>query len=252
MLRYNPVLVLFLLAALGCNSTKNKLQANKEEQTLSLEEEIVLSEREKREPSLQMNVDFGYFFTQIGNTKKATECFRNAIKQNKKAPEPYIGLVKMYMQMQNPDEALAILEQAMKTCKKSPELLNELAVVQMARNEPQLALKAIEQALELAPDSPLYTENYASMLAAAGDYSKSLTYFSKLMTPSDARYRIAGIAYSKGDLEQSRMQLELALQANPQHQLSVAMLQRISGNEINQVGYLVPESKHGLQSTSRR
>lgn len=243
---------LFLIfpLAVGCSTTKPDILADKDENPSGVEEEIVLSSRKHEDPTSKMYTDFGYFFLQIGNQQKAIEHFRTAAKIDKRDPQPYIGLAKIYMQMQHPDKALEILEHGSKYCKKSPELWNEIGVVQSARKDMAAAVNAMEKALKLSPESPLYIENYAAMLAVKGDYDQSYEAYSKLFPPFEARYRIAGIAFSQGKSDDSKLQLELALQANPNHEPSIAMMSRFTNEGIIQAGYVGESSTRELESSS--
>lgn len=245
---------LFVLVApivVGCSSTGSEHLAAKSENPSGIEDEIVLSQRDKEEPTVKMHIDFGYFFLQMGNSEKAAKSFRDAIDMDKRVPQPYIGLAKIYAQMNNPKKALEYLEQGSRHCRKSPEIWNEIGVTQMQLGNYEAATKAMQKALKYDPHSPLYIENFAAMLAVQGKYQESYDEYAKIVPPAEARFRIAGIAYGQGKVDQTKDQLQLALEANPKHESAYAMMQRLDEGGIIQAGYVSETPQHKLQSTSR-
>lgn len=213
-----------------------------------IEEEVTLTEAKPGKPNAKMLVDFGEVQVMAQNYEKAGLLFNQALDADKKYLPAYIALAKMYQTQGRPEKALETLEKGSKYHKKSPELWNEIGITQARMKHYPEALAAMDKALKREPDNELFISNHAGILAVAGQPEASYLAYAKIMPAAEAHYRVAGILYSQGNKPGSVEQLQLAVAVRPDHAKSLQMLQHLSGNEINQVGYIAPPENHKLES----
>ena len=84
----------------------------------------------------------------------------------------------------------------------------------MSNNWPA-AVEDYRHACKLDPDNRQYRIHMGFTLARAGRYAEGYDYLSRSMKESEARYNLAQMMIYNGEMEKARVELRLALQADP-------------------------------------
>lgn len=193
-----------------------------------------------QKPSAKVLTDFGFVEITLEHPEKAEVLFEQAIQRDSKHVMAYVGLAKVHAHKSRFGKAQEVLDRGLKKKPKSPELYNELAILRTRQKDYPGAVQAMVKAVNLAPENEEYRVNLAGMLAMSGRIDEAYQHYVKVLSPGEARYRIAGVLYSKGDRDGSLAQLEQGIKEQPGHAESVDMLQRLTGGGVQRVDYREP------------
>lgn len=236
-----PAWLLMIPLAGGCITPgKNAADGEMSRLDSQLDGKIQLSEMKPEKPSAQALTDFGFLELSLGELDKAEDLFQRAIQTDSKCALAYVGLAKANLARNRLPKAIEVLERGQKKAGKSPEIHNELAVIKAQQGDFAAAIAAEQKAVQLQPDREEYQSSLAGMLAMAGRYDEALEQYRKVVSPGEARYRIAGVLHHRGDRANTLAQLDAAIKEEPGHRASMEMLARLNQEAVAQASYQTP------------
>lgn len=245
MRRYSRSLAWALVgfSLVGCSSIKTAWTRKPKSNTpeIAQDESQIVTRPRNEKPTAQMYVDFGNVQITVKNYGKAQEYFDRALAKDKKLVSAYVGYAKLHQAKQEWKEALAKLEKARSYAPEDSLVWNEIAVVQARTGNMPEAIAAMERVVAKEAGNAQYMENLAGMYAVAGNYERALELYSQAGDPADARYRVAGVLYSKGRTEEAVRLLASAVQMDPKHSGANDMLRKLTSGEVQQVSHQQPE-----------
>lgn len=199
---------------------------------------VVLEKPKKEKPTARMLTDFGSVQLSAGNYRKAGESFNQALKIDKKLDIAYVGLAKVHSAQNSPQEALSVLQTALQYHPESPLVWNEIAVVKARMKDYSGAATAMEKVMAKDPTNQAYLDNYAGILAMAGQPGKSYEIYSRLLNPADAGCRVANILLAQGRRQEAETYLRQVILVNPGHQEALALMAKMTSSNFQQVSHL--------------
>jgi tetratricopeptide (TPR) repeat protein len=230
------VLLTAVLAAGGCASLRSKSPALSRAHNKPPTPEVVEDEPVKRTSEVVTNLGRMRIF--LGQLEQATALFEEAIQQDPTYAPAYVGLAQAHLAKNEPEKAIAVLQQALPKVKTVGDIWNELGAAYAKKGQIDSAIAAARKAVDSSPDNRLYLTNLAGMLAVQGNADESYRYYTRVTTPGNARYRIAGVLYHAGKKDEAAQQLQLALREEPDHAPSALMLAQLSDDHrIQRVSY---------------
>jgi Tfp pilus assembly protein PilF len=202
-----------------------------------VENEVKFTKGPKPKPTPSMMSDFGHVFTEVKDWEKATSHFNESLEMDDEHEPGYVGLAQVHSGQQQYDKALAVLADGLKQVPKSAAIYNEMGVTYSKMERYDKAAESFQTAISLAPDVTMYKINLASMYAIKGDYGKSLELYSASLPPAEARYRLAGVLYSRGQEQEALELLTAAQQMDPSHVGVVEAMVKIKYPNVMQAGH---------------
>ena len=101
-------------------------------------------------------------------------------------------------------------------------------MLRQTQKDPKGAIEAMRKAVEYSPDNNFYRSNLAGMLAYSGEYEEAVALYSKIMTPAEAQYKVAGAMYRNGKKAESIALLRSALKEDPRNEEIAKTLANLS------------------------
>ena len=201
------------------------------------EQSIVKYMGEKANPTPKMMCDFAEMELNAKKFDKAEDLFRRALAADVKCEAAYVGLSKVCLAKNDTSGALSILNQAAQHCPNSAAIHNEVGVAKAKMTDFASAQKEMEKAVQIEPRNKLYVSNLAGVLASRGDFEKAFEAYSKVLSPAEANYKIAGLAQSQGKDEEGMRRLRLALIADPQYRPAMQAMERYYDRDVQPARY---------------
>jgi tetratricopeptide (TPR) repeat protein len=170
------------------------------------------------------------------------------IYQEVLAAEPYnvdaiLGLGQLYVVSGEMEKQQEIEHKAIKLHPKDPKVWEWVAIHQAQRKDWEGACDSYQHAVKLDPDNRMYRKHLGFTLARAGRYTEGYEWLNRSMREPEARYNLAMMMVHNGDLDKAKMELRLALRADPNFQAAgerLASLQKAEpngGSDIRTVGH---------------
>lgn len=234
------MLAALAVATQGCGSLGKKSPEAPPPQQPSdpiQEGSVKITPPKPEKPSAALLADLGFFQIESGQLPKAEDYFRKSLEADRKHALAYVGLARVYTAQKRGDKAKEMVAEGLKRQPKSAELHNELAVLRAQQGDLAGGIAALEKAVELAPANELFILNLAGMLAMNGQFDEAYDVYVRVISPGEARYRIAGLLYHQKQTRAAVAQLEAGLQEEPGHLPSAEMVARLTGREAQTVGY---------------
>jgi Tfp pilus assembly protein PilF len=157
----------------------------------------------------------------------ARQKFRLAIQQDPKNLEALRGLGRLYTRLGDREKACQMYATALQHHPKIATLYHEAALCHgRFENWPQAAA-LWQQALALDPDSRKYPRLIGLASVRQGQFEDGFAWMMKVMPEAEARTVLAREMLEAGHADASRMQLELAVKADPTFAPAVTALSGI-------------------------
>src|SRR5262245_61434781 len=158
------------------------------------------------------------------SAKHAKDAYKRALQLDPKCLSAYIGLGRLCSWLNEYDQAMAAYDAALAKQPKQPSLWYERGMCLARQKRFDESLSNLTKASQLDSSSAQYSKGVGLMLARLGRTDEAIKWLAKSMPEADARYNAARMLEHLGREEESRLQLQLALKANPTHQASLEML----------------------------
>jgi tetratricopeptide (TPR) repeat protein len=154
--------------------------------------------------------------------------YQKVLTREPKNLEALRGMARMYAVLQDKGKCLEWYRRAEQAHPKNADLMFEMGKTLGSHFKDKDAMIAcLQAAAKLAPENRTYRNELGFTLALAGRYDEAYEWLIRTMSEAKARYNLAGIAEHNGQSQQAKMQLALALKADPSHEPSKEMLAAI-------------------------
>jgi tetratricopeptide (TPR) repeat protein len=208
-----------------------------------------VAELPKRQPKPETCVAYGTFRAQEAQAPNCTTlerqqfreqarvAFQQAMQIDPKYVPAYLGLARLYADMDDAAHALETYQKGLKAAPKEAALWYELGMYQARRKEWEPALEHLGKAAELQPESAQYSNALGYGLARAGRYDEALESFERVNGEGRAHYKLARMLQHLGQNDLARRHLELALEKDPRLAEAQSLMREIDGQGVRPAGY---------------
>jgi tetratricopeptide (TPR) repeat protein len=146
---------------------------------------------------------------------QARKLYDQALKSDPKCLDAYKGLAKLELARGNYDGALDYYRKALTISPKAAPIWYDLGACQARHGNWSAAVESLQQASTLDSSNRAYVKNLGFCLAKNGRYDDSIACFKRIMDEGQARYNLARLLHYEKQDDLCRLQIRMALQANP-------------------------------------
>lgn len=147
--------------------------------------------------------------------EQGRKVYQRAIKLDPKFLAAYVGLGRLYQDLQEHERAVATYRAGLKELPKSAVLWYELGMCQAKKKEWDQAITSLRSAHELDPENRVYVNTMGFTMARAGRIDESYAFFEKEMGEARAHYNLARMLRHLSEPEQCKEHVQRALQVKP-------------------------------------
>lgn len=169
----------------------------------------------KQNASENLTLKYARVLESKGQTLDARTSYENVLRQNPKSSEALLGMARLDQLAGRTASAEQNYVKAVNSDPNDPCPLAALGNFYAENKRWNEAVGLLNQATQKAPDDRKYRYELAVVLARAGQPREALTQFMQAVTPAEAHYNMALIAYEGGDLNGAEEHLALSLTKNP-------------------------------------
>lgn len=236
--RFTLVAGFLISASLGCSQTQKVIPAK----DIPPNAKVVKAEDQpKITPKAETSVTFGNLRLHAamdgsaqGDSREealtqARKLFEQALKSDPKCTEAYLSLAKLEQTRGNYDGALDYYHKALAIDPKATTIWYDLGVCQARHGNWPAAVESLQQASNLDHDNRAYIKTLAFCLAKNGRYDDSMACFMRIMDEGQAHYNLARLLHYEKQDDLSRLQIQLAIQANPKLVAAQDLLAQLDG-----------------------
>jgi len=151
-----------------------------------------------------------------GLLDSARRGYQKALKQDPKSKAALQGMAQFYARVGERDKAV---EHYKKCLSLHPDaaIAHEVAVAHGRWKDWAGAVSWCEYALKLDPENRTVKKDHGFFLARAGKWDDAFVALSQIMSEAQARHNLAGLLDHMGHGEASKVQLQLAVKADPNY-----------------------------------
>lgn len=188
---------------------------------------VVKKEKDKEEAKQKCQIAMAEFRSQAAKDKemdpakaqayreRARNDFQQTLKADPKCQRAYVGLGRVYQDMEDHERAVATYQKGLKELPKSAVLWYEAGMCQAKHKQWDDAIAKLRSAQELDPENRVYINALGFTMARAGRLDDSYAFFEKALGEAKAHYNLARVLRHLDKTEECRAHLQLALQAKP-------------------------------------
>jgi tetratricopeptide (TPR) repeat protein len=147
----------------------------------------------------------------------ARQGYQKALQLDPKNKPALLGLANYYVRLGEREKAIEVYKKYLATYPKDKDVVHDVAMAHAKWKDWAGAVAWCEYALKLDPENLTYRKTMAFCLARAGKWEDSFTILCQIMPEAQARYLVARILEHQNQPEACRMQLQLAIKADPNH-----------------------------------
>jgi tetratricopeptide (TPR) repeat protein len=159
----------------------------------------------------------------------ARQVYQTALKIDPKHLPAYSALARVYMKMNHYDKALETYKQAAEKFPKEFSLWLDLGMCYCRMKQWDPAVASFKKALEMDPENRQVLQTLGFCQARAGHTQESLETLQKVMTPAQAHFQIARMLHHVQRDDLCRVELNQALQMDPELAPARTMLASLNG-----------------------
>jgi len=148
---------------------------------------------------------------------QARQGYQKALKMDPKNKVALVGLAKYYVRLGERDKAVETYKRYFAAYPKDKDVAHEVAMAHAQWKDWAGAIAWCDFALKIDPENLSIRKTMAFCLARAGKWEDGFTVMCQVMPEAQARYLMARVLEHQGQPDASRMQLQLAIQADPAH-----------------------------------
>jgi len=266
--RKSLLLVLSLLTAtLGCSTTAKQTTGDQSIGRISLmkdEPVTSLPTEGAMQPHAPTCVAMGDYYAHEAAARDdapalqsqmrdmARKAYQQALHIDANYLPAYKALAGLYQQMDDHDHAVAAYQKALQVAPTSHQLWFDLGMCYAQKKDWASALPNLSKAAELDPENRQYVNTLGFALARAGRYDESVACFARVQSKAKAHYNLARMLEHMQQTDQCKLQLQLALQADPRLEDAQDMLADLIGTApgpIQRTSYQQPAAPPGQGGT---
>ncbi|MBN9522185.1 tetratricopeptide repeat protein [bacterium] len=143
--------------------------------------------------------------------------YQRALKQDPKHKGALLGTARMYVKTGEREKAAEAFKKYVDVHPKDAAVHHEAAMACARFQDWTGATRWCEAALQLDPENRAYRKTLGFCQARAGRWDEAFTTMCRVMPEAQARYNMAAVLLHTNNPDACRAQLQLALQADPQH-----------------------------------
>jgi tetratricopeptide (TPR) repeat protein len=148
---------------------------------------------------------------------QARQGYQKALQQDSKNKAALLGLAKYYARVGDREKAVEAYKKYFAVFPKDKEIAHEVALAHAQWKDWGGAVSWCEYALKLDPENLSCRKTMAFCLARAGKWERGFEVMCEIMPEAQARYLMARVLEHQNQPEASRMQLQLAIKADPNY-----------------------------------
>jgi Tfp pilus assembly protein PilF len=175
---------------------------------------------------------------------KARQGYQKALQMDPKNKVALIGLAKYYVRLNEREKAVETYKRYFAAYPKDKDVAHEVALAHAQWKDWAGAAAWCEFALKIDPENLTARKTMAFCLARAGKWDEGFAVMCQVMPEAQARYLMARVLEHQNQPEACRLQLELAIQADPTYiparefltELDQAMRSATTPNPVITVG----------------
>jgi tetratricopeptide (TPR) repeat protein len=174
---------------------------------------------------------------------RARMVYQEVLQREPKNVDALLALGQLYLVSGEADKVREIESKAASMHAQNPKVWAWLAVRQAQSKNWEAAAESYQRAVKLDPENRTYRIHLGFTLARTGRYSEGFEWLSRSMREAEARYNLAQMMLHNGDEEKARMELRLALKADPNFKIASDQLAYLqngshrSGSDVRTVGH---------------
>lgn len=146
---------------------------------------------------------------------QARQGYQKALQLDPKNKTALLGLAKYYVRLSDREKAVETYKKYFAIYPKDKDVAHEVALAHAQWKDWAGAAAWCEFALKIDPESLTIRKTMAFCLARAGKWDEGFAVMCQVMPEAQARYLMARVLEHQKQPEASRMQLQLALKADP-------------------------------------
>jgi thioredoxin-like negative regulator of GroEL len=146
---------------------------------------------------------------------QARQGYQRALKLDAKNKPALLGLAKYYVRLNEREKAIETYKRYFGAYPKDKDVAHEVAMAHAQWKDWAGATAWCEFALKIDPENLSIRKTMAFCLARAGKWDEGFAVMCQVMPEAQARYLMARVLEHQNQPDASRMQLQLALQADP-------------------------------------
>jgi len=175
-------------------------------------------------------------------TWKAKQAYQQALRLKPNWAEALAGLARVEELESNPQKATEHFNLALQTAQTKDDAVacHEAGLFYGRTKQFDQCIVAMQKATQLDPTNRTFAMNYGFALARSGRYDEGYTYFSKIMSPSDAATRLAQMSQHTGDVGRARQFANYAVEQNPQNAQARELLAKLDQPAVQQAQGVAP------------
>lgn len=159
---------------------------------------------------------------------KAQLEYEKAVKAEPANLTALVSLARLQDRQGRPDLAIGTYQKALKAHPNSGLVYNDLGLCHARKRDLASAVAMLHKAVEIESGKPSYRNNLATVLVEAGRTDEALRQLQSVHSPAAAHYNLAFLLNHRGQADQARRHLQLALELDPGLTHAREMLAQIS------------------------
>lgn len=150
--------------------------------------------------------------------EKAAGIYKLLIERKPDDPGPYHRLGVIADRQGRHEDSQRWLSEAIQRDPRNAEIFNDLGYCFLLQGKLTKAESAVTKAVALDDERPKYKNNLGLVYAHQGRHAEALATFDQAGSKAEAHYNLAYVLGTQGDAEGASQHMQLALDANPQHE----------------------------------
>ncbi|MCI0704031.1 MAG: tetratricopeptide repeat protein, partial [Planctomycetia bacterium] len=148
---------------------------------------------------------------------KARLGYQKALKLEPKNKVALLGIARFYAKAGEREKAIEAYKKYLTKFPKDADVAHEVAIMYARWKDFAGAVSWCEHALKLDPENRAVKKTLGFCLARAGKWEEGFVVLCQIMPEAQARHNLAGLLDHMGHHDASKMQLQLAVKADPNY-----------------------------------
>ena len=166
--------------------------------------------------------------------------YQKALQQDPKNKAALRGMAQFYARLGDREKSLEMYKKYLTLYPKDAEVAHEVATAHARWKDWTGAVAWCEFALKIDPENRTVKKTLGFCLARAGKWDEAFAALCQIMPEAQARHNLAGLLDHMGHAEASKVQLQLAVKADPNYAPAVGFLAELD----------LPRDPNGVQQAS--
>ena len=146
---------------------------------------------------------------------QARQAYQDVLQADPKSVDALLGLGNLYHVSGEMDKLRQVEQRARAEHPTNPKVWAWVAVRRAQAKDFDTAAECYHEASKLDPENRLYRIHLGLTLARAGRYDEGREWLTRCMREAEARYNLAKMMLHNQEPEKARLELRMALQADP-------------------------------------